>query len=84
MALSKCPVTGKVCHTKEEAKRAARWLRAASASNFPTSAYLCPHWEQHPETHRRYHAGHTPYGSSVLAKKRAKRAQRRLRRGAAS
>jgi hypothetical protein len=58
MSAEKCPACGKVCHTKDSAKRHAIHLKRSMVTNASIQVYKCPDWKLHP--HATFHVGHRP------------------------
>lgn len=52
----RCPVTGKVCYTRAEAKAARQSIQRVRVGRM--SKYRCPDAHLHPD--RPWHVGHTP------------------------
>lgn len=55
-----CPLNGKHCLTRAEAKDRARAMRGRSVLLFDRrlEVYKCPVWRSHPDQQRLFHIGH--------------------------
>lgn len=53
-----CPVSGKHCHTRAEARAHIRTLLRSTFQFARLSSYRCPHWRLHRDA--MFHVGHLP------------------------